>query len=111
MGIYFWVQSVTDYYFLWCIYVCIISFWYCAKNCVLAFSFIIRPLLGTSGAETLCAIANSFLGQTEAPLLIRHYLRSMTKSEILVVMVCGMGTISGAILVVFAAMGVPTPHL
>lgn len=74
-------------------------------------SIFIRPLLGTSGAETLCAIANSFLGQTEAPLLIRNYLKDMTKSETLVVMISGMATISGAILVVFAAMGVPTMHL
>jgi len=74
-------------------------------------SIIIRPLLGTSGAETVCAIANSFLGQTEAPLLIRHYLKDMTKSEILVVMISGMATISGAILVVFASMGVPAVHL
>ena len=65
----------------------------------------------TSGAETLCAIANSFLGQTEAPLLIRTYLKNMTKSEIMVVMVSGMGTISGAILMVFAAMGIPATHL
>lgn len=74
-------------------------------------SFVFRPLLGTSGAETLCAISNSFLGQTEAPLLIRHYLKRMTKSEMFVVMVSGMATISGAILAVFAAMGVPAKHL
>ncbi len=78
---------------------------------VMAINAIVRPLLGTSGSETLCAIANSFLGQTEAPLLIRHYLKHMTKSEMLVVMVSGMGTISGAILVVFAAMGIPAKHL
>lgn len=71
----------------------------------------IAPILGTSGAETLCAISNSFLGQTEAPLLIKNYLSTMTKSEFLVVMVSGMGTISGAILAVFAAMGVPVKHL
>lgn len=74
-------------------------------------SYCIRPILGTTGAETVCAIANSFLGQTEAPLLIRHYLKNMTKSEILLVMVSGMGTISGAILVVFSSMGVPVEHL
>lgn len=81
------------------------------QRVVMVVSHIIRPLLGTSGAETLCAISNSFLGQTEAPLLVRHYLKNMTKSEMLVVMVSGMGTISGAILVVFAAMGVPATHL
>jgi concentrative nucleoside transporter, CNT family len=81
------------------------------QKCVAAISFVMRPLLGTSGAETLCTIANSFLGQTEAPLLIRNYLKNMTKSEMLVVMVSGMGTISGAILMVFVAMGVPAVHL
>jgi CNT family concentrative nucleoside transporter len=74
-------------------------------------SRIIRPILGTSGAETLCAIANSFLGQTEAPLVIRYYLLGLTKSEMLVVMVSGMATISGAILMVYASMGVPAIHL
>jgi CNT family concentrative nucleoside transporter len=81
------------------------------QHIVSGVSRLISPLLGTSGAETLCAIANSFLGQTEAPLLIRHYLKGLTKSEMLVVMVSGMGSISGAILVVFASMGVPAEHL
>ena len=72
---------------------------------------VIRPLLGTTGPETLCAVANSFLGQTEAPLLIKNYLKDMTKSEFLVMMISGMGTISGAILAVFAVMGVPATHL
>lgn len=74
-------------------------------------SLLIRPVLGTSGAETLCAIANSFLGQTEAPLVVRHYLKTMTHSELLVVMVSGMATISGGILVAFARMGVPSEHM
>lgn len=81
------------------------------QRAVSAISFLLRPLLGTTGAETLCAISNSFLGQTEAPLLIKEYLKDMTQSEFLLVMVSGMGTISGAILVVFAAMGVPITHL
>ena len=81
------------------------------QRIVLVVNYVVQPLLHTSGAETLCAIANSFLGQTEAPLLIRQYLKKMTKSELLVVMVSGMGTISGAILVVFVAMGVPASHL
>jgi concentrative nucleoside transporter, CNT family len=81
------------------------------QRLVMAINMVIRPLLGTTGPETLCAIANSFLGQTEAPLLIKHYLKSMTKSEFLVVMISGMGTISGSILAVFAVMGVPATHL
>jgi CNT family concentrative nucleoside transporter len=72
---------------------------------------VLYPLLGTSAAETLCAVANSFLGQTEAPLLIRHYLARLTRSELLTVMVSGMATISGPILGVYAAMGVPAVYL
>ena len=74
-------------------------------------SVVMRPLLGTSGAETLCAAANSMLGQTEAPLLIKNYLIHMTDSEILVVMVSGMATLSGAILAVYGSIGVPMIHL
>ena len=81
------------------------------QRVVLGINYVVQPILHTSGAETLCAIANSFLGQTEAPLLIRNYLKTMTKSEMLVVMVSGMGSISGGILVLFAAMGVPITHL
>jgi CNT family concentrative nucleoside transporter len=77
-------------------------------NCA---SYVVQPLLGTSGAETVCAISNSFLGQTEAPLLIRNYLKDMTHSEMMVVMVSGFATLSGAILVVYAAIGVPILHL
>lgn len=85
--------------------------WGIIQRIVQLINFIVQPLLGTTGPETLCAIANSFLGQTEAPLVIRHYLARMTKSEMLVVMLSGMGTISGAILAVYAAMGVPAQHL
>ncbi len=85
--------------------------WGVIQRAVGLINFLVRPFLGTSGAETLCAVANSFLGQTEAPLLIRHYLKDMTRSEILVVMVSGMATISGSILVVFGAMGVPVVHM
>lgn len=81
------------------------------QRLVAVINWAIRPILGTSGAETLCATANSFLGQTEAPLLVRNYLKDMTDSEMLVVMVSGMATISGAILAVFAAMGVPAEHM
>lgn len=76
-----------------------------------ALGYVVRPILGTTGSETLCALANTFLGQTESPLLIRNYLENMTKSELLVVMVSGMGTISGSILVVYSSMGVPIEHL
>ncbi len=81
------------------------------QKVVLGLTYIIRPVLGTSGAETLCAVANSFLGQTEAPLLIKHYLQDLTKSEMMVVMASGFATVSGSLLAVYSSMGVPALHM
>ncbi len=81
------------------------------QRVVFALSCVIRPILGTTGAETLCAVANSFLGQTEAPLLIKHYLKSMTRSEMMVVMASGFATVSGTLLAIYASMGVPSLHM
>ena len=78
---------------------------------VKSIAWMIRPILGTSGAETLSVAANSMLGQTEAPLLIRNYIARMTDSEILTVMVSGMAHLSGAIMAVYGMMGVPLVHL
>ena len=78
---------------------------------VVGISWLVRPILGTSGAETLCAAANSMLGQTEAPLLIKHYLKNMTRSEMLVVMVSGFATLSGSLLALYGSLGIPMVHL
>ncbi len=61
-------------------------------------------LLGTSGAETLCASANIFLGQTEAPLLIKPYIARLTRSELFVVMTSGFGTIAAGVMGVYAVI-------
>ena len=68
-------------------------------------------LMRTSGAESLSASANIFVGQTEAPLLIRPYVPSMTRSEIMAVMTGGMATIAGGVLVAFVGMGISAGHL
>ncbi len=70
-----------------------------------------RWTIGTSGAETLSCSANIFVGQTEAPLLIKPFLNKMTKSELLTVMVGGFATIAGGVLAGYIAMGVPAGHL
>ncbi|MGB2758393.1 MAG: Na+ dependent nucleoside transporter N-terminal domain-containing protein, partial [Maribacter stanieri] len=57
--------------------------------------------LGISGPESLSIAGNIFLGQTEAPLLIKAYLEKMTKSEILLVMIGGMATLAGAVLAAY----------
>jgi CNT family concentrative nucleoside transporter len=59
----------------------------------------------TSGAETLSAAANVFMGQTEAPIIVKPYVPSMTQSEMLAMMVGGMATISGGVMAVYIALG------
>ena len=59
----------------------------------------------TSGAETLSAAANVFMGQTEAPIIVKPYVPSMTRSELLALMVGGMATISGGVMAVYISLG------
>lgn len=64
-------------------------------------ALLLTKLLGISGAESLSVAGNIFLGQTEAPLLIKAYLEKMNKSEILLVMIGGMATVAGAVLAAY----------
>lgn len=68
---------------------------------VKAMGILLTRLLGISGAESLSVAGNIFLGQTEAPLLIKAYLEKMNKSEILLVMIGGMATVAGAVLAAY----------
>lgn len=76
-----------------------------------ALGWVMQRLMGTSGAESLCAAANIFLGQTEAPLVVRPYLDRMTTSEMLSVMITGFSTIAGGVMAAFIGMGVDVGHL
>ncbi len=71
------------------------------QKIVRAFAWLLSKSLGISGAESLSVAGNIFLGQTEAPLLIKAYLEKMTRSEILLVMVGGMATVAGAVLAAY----------
>ena len=64
-------------------------------------AWVLTKLLGISGAESLSVAGNIFLGQTEAPLMIKAYLEKMSKSEILLVMVGGMATVAGGVLAAY----------
>lgn len=64
-------------------------------------AWLLTKSLGISGAESLSIAGNIFLGQTEAPLLIKAYLEKMNKSEILLVMIGGMATVAGAVLAAY----------
>lgn len=79
--------------------------WGILQRVVRAVAFVMRRAMGTSGSETLSAAANIFMGQTEAPLLIRPYVPRMTRSELMTIMVCGMAHIAGGVAAVYAALG------
>ncbi|WP_435254156.1 NupC/NupG family nucleoside CNT transporter [Tenacibaculum sp. A30] len=65
------------------------------------FAMVLSKILKISGAESLSVAGNIFLGQTEAPLLIKAYLEKMNRSEILLVMIGGMATVAGAVLAAY----------
>jgi CNT family concentrative nucleoside transporter len=74
-------------------------------------AIVMQKSLGTSGAETLSAAANIFVGQTEAPLVIRPYISSMTISELNAVMIGGFATMAGGVLGGLSGMGFDAGHL
>ena len=67
--------------------------------------------MGTSGAESLAVATNVFVGQTEAPLVVRPYVSKMTQSELMALMTGGFATIAGGVLVAYASFGIPVGHL
>jgi CNT family concentrative nucleoside transporter len=71
------------------------------QKVVKGMAWLLSKTLGISGAESLSVAGNIFLGQTEAPLLIKAYLEKMNKSEILLVMIGGMATLAGAVLAAY----------
>ena len=72
---------------------------------------VMTRLMGASGAESLNVAASIFMGQTEAPLTIRPFLSSLTRSELMTVMTSGMAHVSGGIMAAYIAFGIDPKHL
>ncbi len=81
------------------------------QKVIVAMARFMQWTMGTSGAETLSCSANIFVGQTEAPLLIKPFIKDMTNSELLTIMVGGFATIAGGVLAGYIAMGINAGHL
>ncbi|MGA1104050.1 MAG: NupC/NupG family nucleoside CNT transporter [Pseudomonadales bacterium] len=71
----------------------------------------LKKLLGTSHSESMAAAANIFVGQTEAPLVVRPYIAGMTRSELFAVMVGGLSSIAGSVMAGYAALGIEVKYL
>jgi CNT family concentrative nucleoside transporter len=72
---------------------------------------VMMKAMKTSGAESLAAAANIFVGQTEAPLVIKPYVNQMTKSELMCLMTGGMATVAGGVLAAYVGFGIDAGHL
>jgi CNT family concentrative nucleoside transporter len=81
------------------------------QRVVRLFAWVMTRLMGTSGAESLATSGNIFVGNTEAPLLVRPYIAAMTESELMALMTGGFATIAGGVLAAYVGMGVEAGHL
>ncbi len=80
--------------------------WGIMQRLVFGMAYIMQKTMGTTGVESLSASANIFIGQTEAPLLVKHYLPRVSRSELNSIMVVGFATIAGGVLAAFVQMGI-----
>ena len=85
--------------------------WGILQRVVHGMAWVMRKAMRTSGSESLAAASNIFLGQTEAALVIKPYLRHMTQSEIMALMTTGMATIATGVMVVYPRFGVDAGHI
>lgn len=81
------------------------------QRLIRAMAWLMQKTLGTSPSESLAAAANVLVGHTEAPLVVKPYIATMTRSELNALMVGGFATISGSLMAVFAGVGISAGHL
>lgn len=81
------------------------------QQLVRAMAWVMVWVMDASGAESLCTAANVFIGMTTAPLTVRPYLATMTRSELMAMMTGGMATVAGGTMAAYAAMGADAGHL
>ncbi len=81
------------------------------QKIVEAAAWVMMKIMRVSGAESLSAAANIFVGQTEAPLVVRPYVDDMTNSELMALMTGGMATVAGGVLAAYVGFGIDAGHL
>ena len=103
MGFFFAFQVLTTIVFFSSL-ISVLYYLGVMQKLVMFFAKIMFLTCKTSGAETLSASANIFVGQTEAPLLVKPYIEDMTESELMCVMVGGMATVAGGVMAAYVGM-------
>lgn len=81
------------------------------QRVVRAVAWVMSKTMGTSGVESLSCAANIFVGQTEAPLVVAPFLRTLTRSELMAVMAGGFASIAGGVMAGYILLGIPAKHL
>jgi concentrative nucleoside transporter, CNT family len=89
----------------------LLYYWVILQQVVRAAAWVMQRDMKTRGSESLASAANIFMGQTEAPLVVKPYLLTMTASELMSLMTAGMATIAGGVAVAYVSMGVSAGHL
>jgi CNT family concentrative nucleoside transporter len=103
MGFFFALQVLPTIIFFSCL-MSVMYYLGVMQRIVQGMAWVMSRLMGTSGAESLSNTANIFVGQTEAPLMIRPFVSGMTNSELLTVMTGGMATIAGGVMAAYVQM-------
>jgi concentrative nucleoside transporter, CNT family len=103
LGFFFAFQVLPTIIFFAC-FMSILYYLGIMQRIVQGIAYVMLRLLGTSGAESLDVAANTFIGQTEAPLVIRPYLSTLTNSELFTIMTSGMAHIAGGVLAAYMQM-------
>jgi len=89
----------------------VLFYWGVIQRIVKVLAWAMVRVMDVSGSESLAAAANVFLGHTEAPLMVRPYLESMTRSELMAMLTGGMATIAGSVMAAYVALGIDAGHL
>jgi len=82
----------------------LLFYWRIIPWIVNGFSWVLRRVMGIGGVEGLGAAVNVFVGMVESPLIVRPYLQKISRSELFTIMVCGMATIAGTVMVLYASI-------
>ena len=113
-------EGFRDHYFAFSVLPLIIFFscltavlfhWGVIQKIVKVLAWAMVRVMDVSGSESLAAAANVFLGHTEAPLMVRPYLESMTRSELMAMLTGGMATIAGSVMAAYVGLGIDAGHL
>ena len=100
--VYIFAFRILPQIIVFSVLVALLWYWRVLPQIIRAFAWVLRRSLGVGGAVGVAAASSVFLGMVETPLVIRAYLKNLSRSEFFVVMTCGMSTVAGSIMVLYA---------